>query len=55
MRRWFLSVAVLLSAALYAQAEYIRITYFLGASKTARHRLPPHLAVAARVVQEAPA
>ncbi len=33
MRRWFLSVAVLLSAALYAQAEYIRITYFLGASK----------------------
>jgi Protein of unknown function (DUF1570) len=33
MRRWFLSVAVLLSAVVCAQAEYIRITYFLGASK----------------------
>ena len=53
MRRWFLSVAVLLSAAVCAQAEYIRITYFLGASKTARRSSPQRLAVADRVVPEA--
>jgi hypothetical protein len=33
MRRWLLAIGVLLSAAMCAQAEYIRIVYLLGASK----------------------
>src|ERR1700686_1638031 len=33
MRRWLLAIGVLLSAAMCAQAEYIRIIYLLGGSK----------------------
>src|ERR1700732_429049 len=33
LRRWLLAIGVLLSAAMCAQAEYIRIVYLLGASK----------------------